>query len=112
MLFEYQKLMNTVLDEVNFYDPVTETYPLEDKALQLAQDCYDQSDHLIESIKQIAESILSSCEPPGRIILRLSIVMDLAAKASNCLRMADEIDPLRDLGQKEKEPLEVNRENS
>lgn len=112
MTFEYQKLKNTVLDEVNFYDPVTGTYPLEDKAFQLAQDCYDQSDNLIESIKQIAEIILNSCEPPGRSILRLSIVMDLAAQASNCLRMADAIDPLRDLGQKEKEPLEVNRESS
>ena len=112
MTFEYQKLKNTVLDEVNFYDPISRSYPLEERAFQLLDECYAQCDVLIRNLIHIAETILTSNDPPERNMLQLELIMDIAAKIYNLYRLCAEIDPLRDIGQKEKEPLEVNRENS
>lgn len=112
MTFEYIKLRNTVFDDLNYYDPVKRTYPFEERGIQLAQDCYDQSDNLLRNAQVIIDTVLTECNPPRSDILKLSIAIDMLTKAANALRMADEVDPLRDLIEIEKEPLECNQESS
>ena len=112
MTFEYIKLRNTVFDDMNYFDPVKRTYPVEDRMIQVAQECYDQSDDLLRKAQMIIDRVLTECDPPRGDIVKLSIVIDLITKAANALRMADEVDPLRDLIEIEKEPLECNQESS
>ena len=109
MRIDYDEVKNTLYERLNPYDPVSNSYPLEDTALDLSARLYDQSDSMLEKAKREIDDVLMNGRSTDQDIERITLAMDYLTRAMARRRMADMIDPFSD-PQIKKEPLVSRQE--
>lgn len=111
MIRDYSEVKHTIFDQLNPYDLMTNSYPLEERAMGIAERLYDQSEVMMDKAKKQIEQVQIDGSSTEQDIEHITLAIDYLTRTMARLRMADMIDPLS-TPQKEKEPLVRLQESS
>lgn len=111
MIKDYSEVKHRIFDQLNPYDPMGHCYPLEERAIEMAERLYDQSESMMDKATKQLEQVKLDGGSTEQDIEHITLAIDYLTRTMARLRMADMIDPLS-TPQNKKEPLVRLQESS